>query len=470
MKKSIYLITFLSLSLSMQAQQVDIVKLYNQAQAATEMGYLDDAIEMYTKILKINPQFAKGYLELGNIYLKKGQDASSLANAYRNFTEYLRLNPNAEDAQAVKNSLDKLEYVLKKTSQKEAARGFLLGRWASTDGKTDKYGRSIFILDISEFDNKIRIDIEPSSLLYSKDFVTKTAYIDDINADQYVFSFTNDNTYIPSQAGYDYNSRMISHLSNQIFGGSSLGSLADGIGQFLNSSKQEKDQSKKTITIYDLKINSIPNENQELVCKGRMFIKQISQTGEKVLLDSVFTTGFYKVKSGYVNRTPIKSFYGDLAYDDKQYQSSLIKEKGVNYVDIHKQIKNGISTNPEISKLYKKGDRQRRAGLVITYLGGLTCGAGAVLWITSDKQMYDSDDEKYKNEMKSVIETSKILTFVGAGIFTLSIPLHIAGRVNRQKAIDLYNESINKSIENRRETSQLKIGVVPNGIGLAITF
>jgi tetratricopeptide (TPR) repeat protein len=288
-----------------QAQQMDIVKLYNQAQIAGEMGYLDDAIAKYKQILEINPNFAKGYLELGNIYLKKGQDVNSLENAIRYYTEYLRINPDAEDAAAVKASLDKLEFVLEKSSQKEVAKEFLQGRWASTDGKTNKYGTSALILDIQEFDGKIKIDIEPSSLVYSEDFTHKTAYIDDPNADQYVITFTNDNTYVPSQAGYAFNSQIISGASYNAFGGSGLGGTVDAVGQYLNSKKQEKDVHKKTLTVYELKINPVPNENNELKCTGRIYIKEITPTKEQVILDNVFVTGFYKVGNHYVNTSPV---------------------------------------------------------------------------------------------------------------------------------------------------------------------
>ena len=471
MKKSIYFIVFLSLSLSLQAQQVDIVKLYNQAQVAAEMGYLDDAIEMYSKVLEINPQFSKGYLELGNIYLKKGQDVNSLTNASRYFTEYLRLNPNAENAIEVKTSLDRLEFVLKKTSQKEEARDYLLGRWASADGKTDKYGRSSFIFDISEFDNKIRIDIDPSSLCYSADFNYKTVYIDNPNDDQYAFIFTNDKTYLPSQAGYDFNSQVISQASGQIFGNSSAGGWANILGQAINSSNREKDLQKKTITVYELKLNPVSNENRELICKGRIYQKEISPLGEKILLDDVFTTSFYKVNQKYTNRAPIRTGQGLIWYKDNELNKDFWG------YDLDEQLKNSWANyDPSTLRLYKKGMRQRNAGIWLNAFGGCFMGTGLFLWslgsgdVKRNDYMSEEEFEKRKKDAKSMRDFGQIITFSGAGLLIIGIPLHIVGNKNRKKAIDLYNESIYKSLENREETSYLKIGISNNGIGLAYTF
>ncbi|MCL2650043.1 MAG: tetratricopeptide repeat protein [Candidatus Azobacteroides sp.] len=463
MKKSIYLIAFLSLSLPLQAQQEDIVKLYNQAQMAVEMGYLDDAIDLYKQVLEINPQFAKGYLELGNIYLKKGQDVNSLTNAYHYLSGYLSIDPNAQNAQTIKNTLDKLEYALQKTTQKEAARDFLLGRWASTDGRTDKYARSNFLLDISEFDNKIRIDIDPSSLFYTPDFNYKTVYIDNPNDDQYAFTFTNDKTYLPSQAGYDFNRTLINHVANQLPGGDILG----GIGNLINSSKQEKDLQKKTITVYELKLNPVPNESQELSCKGRIYKKEISPLGEKTLLDSVFTTSFYKVKSGYVNRAIIKFRDVHLQYEDQQINKMLLKE--INWVDINDQIKKMWSQdNRELFQFYKRANRKQTIGESFTGFAIVPFALGVLFWAGTTPNMINEDFTRkdYENQLK----VGKITTLISGGLMAIGIPLWINGKAEKKKAVNLYNESIYKAIENREETSHLKIGVSNNSIDLTFTF
>ena len=455
-----FFILFCTLSAA-QAQQVDIVKLYNQAQAATEMGYLDDAIEMYFRILEINPQFAKGYLDLGNLYLKKGQDVNSLIEASYYFEEYLRLSPDAENAQAVKNSLDKLEYMLEKTAQKEETRSFLKGRWASTDGRTDQYARSNFLLDISEFDDKIRIDIHPSSMCYSKDFTHKTVYVDN-NADQYVFTFTNDNTYMPSQAGYAFNSQMISIGTSQM--GGPLGGALNALGQYANSAAQEKDLQKKTITVYELKVDPIPNENSELVCKGRIFRKELSPKGERVLLDSIFTSGFYKVNNNYINQAPVKHYMFDTFF----YDGDTSPSKWNNSTKIYNALYQ--NANPEVVQLLKKGKSQRMWGGALNIIGSMTCGTGLLGLIigsvNKDDYAYYNNEEGYRE----IMSIGKILTFSGAGVLAIGIPLQIAGKKNRQKAIDLYNESVYRNLENREETSYLKIGVSSNGIGLAFTF
>jgi len=440
MKTSIFLIVFLSLALSLHAQQEDIVKMYNQAQMATDMGNLDDAIDLYGKILKINPQFVKGYLDLGNIYVKKGKDVNSLENAILNFNKYLQLNPNAKDAAEVKTSVDKLEYVLKKAYQKSDNRALLLGRWASTDGKHDKYNRSLFILDIREFDGKLRIDIEPSSLAYSADFFTKTVYVDDPNADEYAVSFTNDNNYVPSQAKYALNSQVISNASSQL---GSLGGVADMLGQYFNSKSQEKDLQKKTLTGYELKINPIPNDNKELKCAIHAYIKEVTPIKEQIVMDTVFDSGFYKVNNNFQNTSPIAGIYTD----------GTGVSKNTNPINGTTRITNSVNLShypdKEISKLYNQYKQQSTLGGVI-----MGVGLGGVLFGAFGKPLgFDKN-------------TSTTL-MVGGGILTVAgIPFLFTSTHAYNKAIKLYNESL----ERKRNVSELKVGFTGNGVGLALAF
>ncbi|GHV58270.1 hypothetical protein FACS1894182_09760 [Bacteroidia bacterium] len=449
MKKSIYFIPFIFLSFSVYAQEIDLDKLYNQAQVATEIGYLDDAIEKYRQILHLSPQFARSYLELGNVYIKKGQDVPSLENAILNFKKYLTIAPNAENAGEVKANLDKLEYVLEKAYQKENAREFLQGRWASTDGQNDKYKRSLFILDIKEFDNKIRIDIEPSSLVYSEDFVAKTIYIDDPNADEYVIMFTNDNTYLPSQAEHNLNRMAINNVSNQIGGGIGYGIAA--LGNYLIDKKQEKDIQKKTLTVYEFKIKVIPDEKQELKCVGRLYIREITPTKEQTVLDSVFVSGFYKVPREFTNTKPLAyslSYWQIREYDKNTNKGNEVSDKI-------------LSKHPDtkISSLYKSGKRQRDISYWTLMIGsvGFGGGLGGLIALSHPK------NEQEQNQKK--IATSVMI--VGAGVCTVSIPLLVSGNKKIKKAVSLYNESLETE---RAFLSAVKVGFTGNGIGLAFTF
>lgn len=467
MRKSIYFIWVLFLPMFMQAQQVDVMKLYNQAQVAVEMGYLDDAINKYKQILEINPKFAKGYLELGNVYLKKGQDVNSIENAINYFTQYLRVNPNAEDKESVKTTLDKLEFVLEKTYQKEDAREFLQGRWASDDGKIDEYRRSLFILDMEEFDNKMKISIEPSSLLYSNDFTHKTVYVDNPNAEQYVFTFTDDDTYVPSQAGYAFKSQMISQASNNAFGGSSWGQLVEAMGQYSNNKKQENDLSRKTLTVYELKLNSVPNEHNELVCKGRLFVEETTPIKKQILLDSIFTINFYKVPNNFVNSKPI-SFRSGLAMmeDSKNKknaktggQQSLLgavfnnSEQVENFYAATKQAEKLLRNypDPKISGMYKNGVIKDEMGTYIMAFGvsGLICG----IFLFAD---VIPEGDKYATPV----------TAIGASLMAVGIPLMISGSKQKKEAVKLYNES-EKAKSN---ISELRLGISGNGIGLTFNF
>jgi len=445
MKASIFFIMFLSLSLSLHAQREDIVKLYNQAQMATEMGNLDDAIALYGKVLKMNPQFADGYLSLGNVYVKKGQDVNSLENAISNFSEYLRLKPNAANATDVKTSIDKLQYVLEKAYQKNDNRKLLLGRWASTDGRRDKYNRSLFILDVKEFDNKLQISIEPSSLVYSEDFFTKTVYIDDPNAKEYAISFTNDKNYMPSQAKYALNSQIISSASSQL---GSLGGVTDMLGQYLNSKKQEKDLQKKTLTGYDLKIYSTPDENQELKCAVHVYIKEQTPVKEQIVLDTVFDNGFYKVNSDFQNTTPLNTFNFTTG---SGVVTTTNPFDGTKHVTINNSVNLFNNSDSKISSLAKSGRG-------MSWTGSILCGVGlgGVLWGLIDPLLPDGFGSKIDSQL---IIGGSALTIVG-------IPFAIVGTNKIIKATKLYNESL----ENKRNVSELKVGFTGNGVGLAFAF
>ena len=417
------LICFSITTLSLQAQ-VDVEKLYNQAQMAVEMGYLDDAIDMYLQILKSNPKFAKGYLELGNIYLKKGENSNSIKNAISYFSQYLQVNPNAEDKETVKTTLDKLEYAWKKISQKEDNREFLQGRWASTDGKTEEYKQSSFILDMEEFDDKMKITIEPTSLLYSDEFTTKTVYIDNPNADQYVFTFTNDNTYIPSQAGYNFTGAMI----NQSTGGYRWGNAVGGVLHYFNDKAREKDVSKKTLTVYELKLNPNANKNNELECKVRMYIEETTPAKRQIILDETSTISFYKVPRTFVNSAPITMTFGG-------------KLGNIDVLRNH--------PDPKISKMYKGGETTQKVGAIIIGLGLGTVIGG---WIFGSKELEDAFVP---------------IMIGGAGLTVIGIPITIIGYNKSKKAAKLHNEYLKME---KSKTSELRLGVSNNGVGLTYNF
>jgi len=445
MKTSIFFIVFLSLSLSLHAQQEDIMKLYNQAQQATDMGNWDDAIALYGKVLKMNPQFANAYLGLGNVYIKKGQDVNSLENAIQNFSDYLRLKPNATNATDVKTSLDKLQYILDKAYQKRDNRELLQGRWASTDGKYDKYNRSLFIFDIKEFDNKLQISIDPSSLVYSKDFFTKTVYVDDPNANEYAISFTNDKNYIPSQAKYDSNSKLINDVTSQL--GSSGGILND-IFQGLNSSAQEKDLQKETLTGFDLKITSTPDENKELKCAIHVYIKEKTPVNEQIVLDTVFVDGLHKVSNDFQNTSPIIGVNGNfnaVTGNTNPYIGTTRINRSINLSDY---------PDKKIANLYKSGKSQSMIGAVFAGVGLGSVLVGAV-W----PMLNGNNDSSGKSVGKYLLLGGGVATVIG-------VPLVITGSHATNKAIRLYNESL----ETKKNVSELKVGFTGNGVGLALAF
>jgi hypothetical protein len=304
-------------------------------------------------------------------------------------------------------------------------------------------------LDISEFNNIIRIDIDPSSLAYSEDLVAKTVYVDDPNVSDYVISFTNDNTYLPSQADINLQRQRINIVSSEIGGraGGTLGVL----GNYLIDKKQEKDVQKKTLAVYELKINTIPDEKQGLKCIGRMYIREITSTKDQILLDSVFVSKFRKVHNEYKN-----------AITFTKEELSAISS------NLSKDADKTLSTHPDIkiSGLYNDGKSLKAKGKSMATIGGGVFLGGALGLCLCAVALGDSSDESIDSKMWPFYLSTGVM-FGGCGLYLASLPITSRGKNKIKKAVSIYNESLEKE---RANLSKIKVGFTGNGVGLAFTF
>lgn len=112
-------ILFISLILSsgMCAQQVtkeQLLKLFYKAQTAINEGQTETAIDSYVEILKLSPGLPDTYLQLGNIYSSMTENAASLEKACICYANYLKLKPEAVDAEILKNKISEMTLSVRK--------------------------------------------------------------------------------------------------------------------------------------------------------------------------------------------------------------------------------------------------------------------------------------------------------------------------------------------------------------------
>lgn len=79
-------------------------ELYKKGKMAMINGKFNEALKLYQDCLKANPGFASAHKQLGIIYGSRGNKAAAL----KHYKTYLRLRPNAKDADAVKLVIRKM--------------------------------------------------------------------------------------------------------------------------------------------------------------------------------------------------------------------------------------------------------------------------------------------------------------------------------------------------------------------------
>lgn len=228
----VFVFLFLSLlPFSLQAQRVTkekLLKLFYLAHTAQNNNDMDRAIDVYKNILTLSPGLPDPYLQLGNIYASKTEDADALEKACICYANYLELNPEAADAENLKTKISVLTLSVKElrkeglqihtdqqelalvaplpeTKQEMAAMNYtlsapkieestdsatvvdsvktekvlnvspiddkLLGRWASAELGTD--GRELWILDVEKRGEDFYISLNDSSCIQRTDEILK---------------------------------------------------------------------------------------------------------------------------------------------------------------------------------------------------------------------------------------------------------------------------------------------------------
>jgi len=104
-------------------------RYFDRGQVAVEMAEspvdYEDAIKEFEKAAELAPAWADVYYNLGYVQKEAGQYQGSLDN----YRKYLKLVPNASDAEQVRTEINQIEYRLEKVSKEAKIRSWLEGEW-----------------------------------------------------------------------------------------------------------------------------------------------------------------------------------------------------------------------------------------------------------------------------------------------------------------------------------------------------
>lgn len=87
-----------------------LLKLFFQAHKALNESNQTEAIQIYKQILKVSPGLPDPYLQLGDIYASMTTNKEALEKACMCYANYLRLRPEATNAEELKTTISKLTY------------------------------------------------------------------------------------------------------------------------------------------------------------------------------------------------------------------------------------------------------------------------------------------------------------------------------------------------------------------------
>lgn len=102
-----------SYSYAQKTTRDQLLSLFYKAHTAIKANDSEMAVAAYTEILRLSPGLPDPYLQLGNLYADKVDDAVALKKAYICYSTYLKLDPETSQA-------TQLEYKMSELSERIA--------------------------------------------------------------------------------------------------------------------------------------------------------------------------------------------------------------------------------------------------------------------------------------------------------------------------------------------------------------
>lgn len=90
---------------SLEIDPADHALAYNVAEIMFAAGKTEEAINYYKLAIQIKPDWSKSYMQLGYAYLNKGDSAAAIEN----LKKFLELEPNAPEAEGIKEVIESLK-------------------------------------------------------------------------------------------------------------------------------------------------------------------------------------------------------------------------------------------------------------------------------------------------------------------------------------------------------------------------
>ncbi len=85
-----------------------LMDLFFKANSAKQSNDVETAIASYEKIIELSPSTAEPYLQLGDLYSTKAGDSAAIEKAIQCYKRYLELEPEAENAEEIRNKISAL--------------------------------------------------------------------------------------------------------------------------------------------------------------------------------------------------------------------------------------------------------------------------------------------------------------------------------------------------------------------------
>jgi tetratricopeptide (TPR) repeat protein len=435
---------------SMQPRQLtskeaeDVARHLNRADVCIEMGYIDNAIKEYEKILEIAPFWPNAYMFLAE---------SSLAKARKNYKIFMRLTDDQDLYNEAKDKVSRMEMMSELIGMEDENAENLVGTWKS-DIYDEYTGQPWFVVDISKtsIPNKYQIILSPKSMMYNNKVSTK-AYSDIIDGKiSWAYSFQE--TYIPSQAKYNAAGAAI----NLLFGS---GSVASTVGNLLVEVGRESDIGYTNIMDFDFLVNVYIQDIQDDYYK-KLSDKYIEgscqmrgehhQAGRNsVDLDTVRECNFIRGDGLYPVFVKVKEIGGSYFYGD-------IKLTDNNTI---------MNYSPYISKneFDSKYQSLKTTSTVFGVIGGASLGfllSGLVCnGVVSGPKVFGN--------------TFFVITGIASGASLITCIVSTSQWKNYlRQCYSIHNRQVDENIRKFSQRDQasvsVNVGLTPTGVGVSLNF
>lgn len=424
----------------------------NRADVCIEMNYIDNAIKEYNEIVKIAPGWANVYMYLGNTYTLKG-DETSLKLANECYDIFLQLTDDQTLYYEAQDKLSRVEMMTELKGKEDENAENLVGTWKS-DIHDDYTGQPWFVVDISKtsIPNRYQIILSPKSMMYNN-IVNKKAYSDIIDG-KIDWTYTSQETYIPSQTKYTAASAAI----NLLFGS---GSIASTVGNVLVEVGRESDVGYTNIMDFDFIVNANIQDIQddyykmfsdnyiEGSCQMRGEHHQAGRSS--VDLDTVRECNFLRGGGLYPVFVKVKEIGGSYFYGD-------IKLTNNNTI---------MNYSPYISKneFDSKYQNIKTISTVFGVIGGASLGfllSGLVCnGVVSGPKVFGN--------------TFFVVTGIATGASLLTCIVSTSQWKNYlRQCYSIHNKQVDENIRKfsqRDQTSvSVNVGLTPTGVGVSLNF